>query len=434
MLPECRCETDPYPIPKFDLDRKDVKDLIEELKGFHEQFRDCFSRQEPRDNFFQYMVGQLSQVERKSIEPIALSVKDAKVRAMQFFVSDVAWNDENVISIYRSMIGEDMGDPDGALIFDESGFVKKGNDSAGVARQYCGTIGKVENCQVGVFAAYASRHGYGLLGSRLFVPEKWFTDEYAERRAKCKFPEDLGFKTKPQLAVELLKEIVKDGQVPFRFVVADATYGNSPDFIDGADGLLGVTYFVAMPDDTLCWLRRPLVVKKEYRFKGEIRSKLLLKDGKEPVSFETIAKNLNSFFWYRRKVSEGTKGPIEYEFTKRRVVLSRGGLPGREVWLIIRRTLDDSPTHSYFISNAGLSARLKLFVWLSGIRWAIEQCFEETKTELGMDHYEVRKFPGWVHHMMTCMLAHFFLWHLKLRLGKKSASHYSVAAYSIPQK
>jgi SRSO17 transposase len=98
------------------------------------------------------------------------------------------------------------------------------------------------------------------------------------------------------------------------------------------------------------------------------------------------------------------------------------------VWLIIRRTLDGSPTYSYFISNAGLSARLKLFVWLSGIRWAIEQCFEETKTELGMDHYEVRKFPGWVHHMMTCMLAHFFLWHIKLRLGEKSASHYSVAA------
>ena len=429
MLPECRCETDPYPIPKFDLDRKDVTDLIEELKGFHEEFRDCFSRQEPRDNFFQYMVGQLSQVERKSIEPIALSVKDAKVRAMQFFVSDVVWEDDKVISVYRSMVSEDMGDPEGALIFDESGFVKKGSDSAGVARQYCGTIGKVENCQVGVFATYASRHGYGLIGGRLFVPEKWFTDEYAERRAKCRFPKDLEFKTKPQLAVELLREIVKDGQVPFRFIAADTTYGNSPDFIDAVDGLLGVTHFVAMPDDTLCWLRRPLVVKKEYRFKGERRSKLLLKEPeKDPVSFETIATNLNRFFWYRRKVSEGTKGPIEYEFTKRRVVLSRGGLPGREVWLIIRRTLDDSPTYSYFISNAGLSARLKLFVWLSGIRWAIEQCFEETKTELGMDHYEVRKFPGWVHHMMTCMLAHFFLWHLKLRLGKKSASHYSVAA------
>jgi SRSO17 transposase len=308
---------------------------------------------------------------------------------MQFFVSDVAWNDEEVMSIYRSMISEDMGDPDGALIFDESGFVKKGNDSAGVARQYCGNIGKVENCQVGVFAAYASRHGYGFLGNRLFVPEKWFTDAYAERRKKCRFPKDLEFKTKPELAVELLKEVVKDGKVPFRFIVADSIYGNSPDFIDAVDGLPGATYFVAMPDDTLCWLRRPLVVKKEYHFKGEIRSKLLLKEPeKDPVSFETIAKNLNSFFWYRRKVSEGTKGPIEYEFTKRRVVLSRGGLPGREVWLIMRRTLDESPTYSYFISNAGLSARLKLFVWLSGIRWAIEQCFEETKTELGMDCQE----------------------------------------------
>ena len=429
MLPECRCETDPYPIPKFNLEKKDITDFIQELKDFHEQFQQCFSRQEPRDNFFQYMVGQLSQVERKSIEPIALSVKDGKVRAMQFFVSDVVWHDEEVVSVYRSMIREDMGDPDGVLIFDESGFVKKGDDSAGVARQYCGNIGKVENCQVGVFAAYASRHGYCLLGNRLFVPEKWFTDEYAERRKKCKFPQDLEFRTKPQLAAELLKEVTEGGQVPFRFIVADSTYGNSPDFIDAVDGLTGVTYLVSMPDDTLCWLRRPLVVKKEYRFKGEIRSKLLLKDPeKDPVSFETIARNLNNYFWYRRKVSEGTKGPIEYEFTKRRVVLSRAGLPTREVWLIIRRTLGESPTYSYFISNAGLSARLKLFVWLSGIRWAIEQCFEETKTELGMDHYEVRKFPGWIHHMMTCMLAHFFLWHVKLRLGKKSTSHYSIAA------
>jgi len=429
MLPECRCETDPYPIPKFNLEKKDITDFIQELKDFHEQFQQCFSRQEPRDNFFQYMVGQLSQVERKSIEPIALSVKDGKVRAMQFFVSDVVWHDEEVVSVYRSMIREDMGDPDGVLIFDESGFVKKGDDSAGVARQYCGNIGKVENCQVGVFAAYASRHGYCLLGNRLFVPEKWFTDEYAERRKKCKFPQDLEFRTKPQLAAELLKEVTEGGQVPFRFIVADSTYGNSPDFIDAVDGLTGVTYLVSMPDDTLCWLRRPLVVKKEYRFKGEMRSKLLLKDPeKDPVSFETIARNLNNYFWYRRKVSEGTKGPIEYEFTKRRVVLSRAGLPTREVWLIIRRTLGESPTYSYFISNAGLSARLKLFVWLSGIRWAIEQCFEETKTELGMDHYEVRKFPGWIHHMMTCMLAHFFLWHVKLRLGKKSTSHYSIAA------
>lgn len=429
MLPESRCEIDPYPIPKFDVETRDIESLMPELRGFHEEFHDCFSRQEPRENFFQYMVGQMSPLERKSIEPIALSVKDAKVRAMQFFVSDVSWAEETIISRYRSMVSEDMGDPSGVVIFDESGFVKKGDDSAGVARQYCGSVGKVENCQVGVFAGYASRHGYCLLGSRLFTPEKWFGDEYSERRKKCKFPEDLEFRTKPQLAVELLDEIVKDGQVPFRFIVADSIYGSSPGFIKAVDALVDVTYMVSMPQDTLCWLRRPLALKKEYRYRGEVRSKIVLKDPEQrPVSFEAIAKNINSYFWYRRKVSEGTKGPIEYEFTKRRVVLSKDGLPDREVWLIIRRTLDQSPRYSYFVSNAGLGARLKLFVWLAGVRWAIEQCFEESKTELGMDHYEVRKFPGWIHHMITCMLAHFFLWHIKLRLGKKSTSHYAVAA------
>jgi SRSO17 transposase len=110
------------------------------------------------------------------------------------------------------------------------------------------------------------------------------------------------------------------------------------------------------------------------------------------------------------------------------VVLAKDGLPEKEVWLLIRRTLDAEPKYSYFICNASASCRLKLLVWLSGIRWAIEQCFEEAKTEIGMDHYEVRKLPGWVHHMMTCMLAHFFLWHIKLRLGKKSTSSYAVAA------
>lgn len=429
MLTECRIQDDLYAIPKFDLERSDVETFVDELQGFHEEFRDCFSRREPRDNFFQYMVGQLSQLERKSIEPIALNVEDAKVRAMQFFVSDVVWDESKILSTYRSMVNEDMGDPDGVLIFDESGFVKKGSDSAGVARQYCGNVGKVENCQVGVFSAYASRHGYCLLGSRLFMPEKWFTDEYGARRQKCKIPQDLQFKTKPQLAVELFREVSEEKVIPFRFVVADTIYGSSPEFIETLENVTGVTYFVSRPHDTRCWLKRPVTIKKEYRYKGEVRSKRVVDTReKSPISFETIAKNLNGYFWYRRRVSEGTKGPIEYEFTKRRVILSANGLPGKETWLIIRRTLDKEPLYSYYTSNAPLSTRLKTFVWLSGVRWAIEQCFEETKTELGMDHYEVRKLPGWVHHMMTCMLAHFFLWHTKLRLGKKGTSYYSIAA------
>ena len=146
------------------------------------------------------------------------------------------------------------------------------------------------------------------------------------------------------------------------------------------------------------------------------------------MDFATLARSINSFFWYRRKVSEGTKGPIEYEFTKRRITLCKGGLPCKTVWLIIKRTLGADRKYTYYISNAQVSTQLRRFVWLSGVRWAIEQCFEEAKSELGMDHYEVRKYPGWNHHMLTCMLAHFFLWHLNIRLGKKSTLHYAVAA------
>ncbi len=307
--------------------------------------------------------------------------------------------------------------------------MKKGNDSVGVSRQYCGNVGKVENCQVAVYAAYASRHGYCFLDNRLFIPEKWFGEDYAERRKKCRLPAEISFKTKPQLAVEILEKIVGEGKIPFRYVAADSIYGNSPEFLEAVEKLPGVTYLVVLPRDTLCWLHNPMTIEKSYRYGGEKKTKrILLETQTKPITFEKIALGTNDYFWYRRTVSEGTKGPVTYEFMKRRVVLCKDGQPDRTVWLIVRRTLGEGATYSYFISNANRSAHLKDFVWLSGVRWAIEQCFEEAKSDLGMDHYEVRKFPGWRHHMLTCMLAHFFLWHMRIRLGKKSTCYYAIAA------
>lgn len=428
MLPECRNNEYTFTVPKFSLVEKDVDSFINELKGFHSEFHDCFLRSESRDNFFRYMVGQFSDIERKSIEPIAINVLNGQVRSMQRFVSDTYWDEKKILHKYRSMINEDLGSPNGVVIFDESGFVKKGDDSAGVGKQYCGTVGKVENCQVGVFAAYASLYGYCLLDRRLFIPEKWFTDEYAERRNKCRFPDELEFKTKPQLAIDMFEQLVEQQSVPFKYIVADSIYGNSPEFLEAIENRVDITYFVSVPNDTLCWLQQPITRKKTYKYAGETRSKTIVDTTeKKPLPFKTIAHNMNEYFWYRRRVSEGTKGPIEYEFTKRRVILAKDGLPWKHVWLIIKRTISEKPDYAFYISNAPLSTRLKKFVWLSGIRWAIEQCFEETKTELGMDHYELRKLPGWYHHMLTSMLAHFFLWHIKIRLGKKSTSYYSLA-------
>jgi len=431
MLPTSRQEDFLFEVPAFDLDKKDIEGLSEELLDFHDNFSDCFHRSELRGHFYRYMAGQFSEIDRKSIEPIALSVEDGKVRAMQRFISEAKWNEKKIEYKYRNMVNDDLGHPEAAIIFDESSFVKKGNDSVGVARQYAGSVGKVENCQVGVFAVYTSPYGYSLIDKRIYVPEKWFGDDYEEKRIKCDLPKDIIFRTKPELAVDMLNDIKTEGILPFKYILSDTIYGESPYFIEAVESLVGVTYFVSVGSDTLCWLKQPITKKKRYKHKGKIKTKMVLAaDEKNPVTVKELAKNINNYFWYRRTVSEGTKGPITYEFTKRRVVLSNNGLPEKTVWLIVRRTLGENQEYSYFISNAPVSTRLAKFVWLSGLRWSIEQCFEEAKSELGMDHYEVRKFKGWHHHMLVCMLAHFFLWHLMIKLGKKSSIYYSTSDYS----
>jgi SRSO17 transposase len=334
--------------------------------------------------------------------------------------------------LYHQLVAEEMGEPDGVLLFDETGFVKKGTDSVGVARQYCGTLGKVENCQVGVFAGYASRKGYALVDKRLFLPEAWLTDAYAVRRTKCQVPPELTWQSKPQLAAAMLQAIAHEGLLPFTYLVADCLYGHSPDFLDAVDACVGVTALLAIPSETRCWLQRPQTTTKRYRYKGAARAKRVVVElGGAPNTVATVAAHLPASHWYRRKVSEGTKGPIVYEFARQRVTLCKDGLPDRTVWLVIKRTLGAEPSYAYAISNAPVSTPLRTFVWLSGLRWAVEQCFEEGKTELGMDHYEVRKYGGWHHHMLTTMLAHFFLWHWKLKLGKKSPGADGVATTAV---
>ena len=156
MLPACRTAGEGFAIPLFDIVPRDVEGFMEELWAFQSVFHDCFARSEPRAYFFDYMVGQFSQLERKSIEPMALHVEGGTVRGMQRFLSDVRWDEEQMLWNYHQLVAAELGDPDGVLMFDETGFVKKGQDSVGVARQYCGPLGKVENCQVGVFAGYTA--------------------------------------------------------------------------------------------------------------------------------------------------------------------------------------------------------------------------------------------------------------------------------------
>jgi SRSO17 transposase len=203
------------------------------------------------------MVGQCSKLERKSIEPIALGVEGGTIRGMQRFLSDVRWDEEQMRWHYHQLVADPLGAPDGVLLFDEPGCAKKGSHSVGVARQYCGRLGKVENGQVGVFAAYASRQGDALVDKRFCLPEAWFTDTHAARRAACQVPKALTCHTKPQWAAAMLQGMAHEGLLPFKYLVAECLYGPSPDVLEAMDACVGVTAFVALPSETRCWFQRP---------------------------------------------------------------------------------------------------------------------------------------------------------------------------------
>jgi SRSO17 transposase len=422
MLPACRTTSEGFALPTFNLTPPDVEGFLEELWEFQSAFHDCFTRSEAHSHFFDYMVGPLSQLERKSIEPMALHVEGATIRGLQRFLSDMPWDEEQMRWNYHQLVAEAMGAPEGVLIVDETGFVKKGKESVGVARQYCGTLGKVENCQVGVCASYASPHGYALVDKRRFLPEVWCTEAYAARRTRGHVPMELTFQSKPQLAAAMVQALTQEGLLPFKYLVADCLYGNSPDFWDAIDACVGITALVAIPAETRCWLQAPRTTAKTYTYRGAVRSKRVVVGGTpEPCTVMAVAASLPASRWYRRTVSAGTKGPLIYEFARQRITLCQDGFPERAVWLVRKRPLGAEPTYTYYLSNAPVSTPLRTLVWLSGVRWALEQCFEEGKTEVGMDHYEGRKYAGWHHHMLMTMLAHFFLWHLKIRLGEKSS-------------
>jgi SRSO17 transposase len=221
MLPACRTSGEGFAMPTFDRVPSDGEGFMEERWEFQSVFHDCFTRSEPRAHFFDSMVGQYSKRARKSIEPMALHVDGGTVRGLQRFLSDVRWDEEQMRWNYHQLVADELGEPEGILMFAETGFVKKGKDSGGGARQYCGTLGKVENCQGGVFAGYASRQGYALVDKRLVLPEVWWTDAYAARRAKCNVPEELTLQSKPQLAAAMVQAMGQERRLPFKYVVAE---------------------------------------------------------------------------------------------------------------------------------------------------------------------------------------------------------------------
>jgi SRSO17 transposase len=421
---KAECQTDGMefetcPAPECNLSKQDVKLFLNELKKYMKLFKPAFLRGEQIEKSMTYMNGLLGNTTRKNVEQMALDMRE-KVRSLQYFVGQSQWQTEPVIVIHQGLIGETLGEEDGVLLIDESSAVKQGRKSVGVAAQYCGSVGKTANGQVGVYLGYASRKGYSLIEGRLFMPEKWFVEEHAEQRQGCGVPKDLVFKTKPEIGLELLKNAVKRATLPFSWVAADALYGDNPAFRDGVAST-GKWYFTAIKENTLIWHTAPRVHVPKWSGHGRPPTRLRLKDTrKHPLPVKDLVKRMPKQDWVRAVLKEGSKGPIVCDFAFLRVTESRGGLPAHELWLIIRRNLDDPTELKYFFSNAPLHTPLQEFVRICGMRWPIESIFEEAKGEVGMDHYEMRSWVGWHHHMLLVSLAHHFLVRLRIQFQEQA--------------
>jgi len=409
-----RIVTETCPAPKCNLTVKDLDCFMDEMRAYIRKFESAYLRREQLEWSQIYMEGLLGVSSRKNIERMALEL-GKNVRSMQHFMGQSPWEQEPVIAIHQRLVGETLGETDGVALIDESSVVKQGEDSVGVAAQYCGSVGKIANGQVGVYLGYASRKGYSLIEGRLFLPDKWFDEAHAEKRRACGVPEGLDYQTKPEMGLKLVEKAIQRGVLPFQWVAADELYGDAPAFRDGI-AALNKWYFTEIKSNTPVWSIRPEVHVPEWKGRGRSPTRLRLRHPSDhPTLVNEMAAGIPKEGWTRATVKEGSKGPIICDFAFLRLTESRKNLPGPEVWLIIRRNLEDPSIIKFYFSNAPAETPVIEFVRISGMRWPIESIFEEAKGEVGFDHYEMRSWLGWHHHMLLVSLAHYFLVRLRIR-------------------
>ncbi len=280
--------TQTCPAPECNLSEKDIDQFLEELTNYVKVFEPAFERVEQLAWSSTYVQGLLGDTSRKNVEQMALELGE-NVRSMQHFIGQSEWKVEPVIAVYQGMVADTLGEADGVALIDESGVVKQGNASVGVAAQYCGSVGKVANSQVGVYLGYVSRKGYSLIEGQLFVPESWFDADHAAGRAACGVPDEVTAQTKPDIGLDLLRRAIQRASLPFAWVAADELYGDSPVFRDGVADL-NKWYFTEVKCTTLIWQDRPEVRVPDWKGLGRRPTRLRLRNPAErPLSVNDLA-------------------------------------------------------------------------------------------------------------------------------------------------
>jgi SRSO17 transposase len=397
------------------VDAAQFSQVAQTFARFHARFAPLFGRREAQERSRQYLQGLIvQQTDRRNAENVAEVIAGATPRGLQRFLTDAPWDDVAVIDTVQELVALLLAAPDGVFILDDTGFPKQGRYSVGVQRQYSGTLGKVGNCQIGVFLGYASSRGLALIDRALFLPEKWSADR--ERCAAAGVPADVHHATKPTLGLALLTAARKRGQLQSQWVTADAGYGEVPAFRDAVDAD-GWRYVLEVPSTTRVFVQAAQAAVPAWSGRGRRPTRPRLVDG-EPTAVTVAEAATTVPTWETLTVAEGAQGPRQYQFFRQRVWECREGVPGPERWLLLRRTLDGSE-RKYALSNAPVETPLLTLAQVEAFRWPVETGFQQYKGETGLDEYEVRSWRGWQHHTALALVAGAFLLQVQQEWGGK---------------
>jgi SRSO17 transposase len=377
------------------VDRKMVRSWTEELEAVGGRLSVHFARSEVRQRAQDYVRGLLSEAERKNSWQLAEVAGNATPYGIQHLLGRASWDADALREDLREYVIEHMADSESTLIVDETGFIKKGTNSVGVKRQYTGTVGKRENCQVGVFLAYASCRGQAFIDRELYLPEEWAEDK--ERRERAGVPDEVGMRTKPELAKEMLGRALVEGGVKASWVVADSVYGDSRRlgmFLEEREQ----PYVLALSGKAHVWsgfYQHRVSTLLDALPEGELQSGEIAEEEEEEEG------------WKRLSAGEGSKGPRLYDWL--RLPLNPPLQEDFQRWILVRRSIEDPEDLNAYTVFCAQNTTLEALAKVAGSRWRVEIGFEEAKGEVGLAHYEVRSWDGWYRHITLSLFAHAFL-------------------------
>jgi SRSO17 transposase len=393
------------------MDAGRIRTLQPRLMEYLSRFDDCFCRRETRGHLSVYVQGQLSDLPQKSVEPIALKA-GMPPRTLQEFVASYRWDENGLRQRLHEVVARDHASPRSIGIIDETSDTKKGVKTPGVQRQYCGAVGKQDNCIVTVHLGYAVDDFHCLLDGELFLPQGWSNDR--ERCREAGIPDTMVYRPKTEIALELYDRSVSHG-IRFEWLTFDEWYGVKPQFLRALDER-EQKFVGEVHKDFTAWTQSPRVTERPFRRRGRGRSRCtprVVAGSRAPMTVAEMMRfhrPLRAQEWKRYRIKDGEKGPMVWEI-KHTLIYPKDedGLPARPYHLIVARNVLDPTVLKYFVSNAPPNTSVQTMLLVAFSRWRVERCFEDEKGELGLDHYEGRLYQGLKRHMIISAVSHLFL-------------------------